>query len=276
MQMQQMIDGIETYHPSSKFNPICVPIMLGIGGILGIAAAFVIHLIWQAIGFYLIVIFPGIIGVAAGFGLNFGIKIGKCRNVYMGIMAGLLIGGLSYVSMHYFGSRSFGDPDLLTYLHAMADEGYSIFFIPISGVFAWITWVIESGTVAFVTVSMAGGFSSEPFCEKCNRWFDGHLSIFASNGSADNVISALYHQDYGRLKELEDPKVGERNRLELKLDYCDHCKGDDYMTVTRVLPKGEKDEKEGEELVSGASISQLGLDTLLRDFQPQLTTSIVT
>lgn len=202
--------------------------------------------------------------------------MGKCRNVYMGIIAGLLIGGLSYVSMHYFDSRSFGAPDLLTYLHAMADEGYSIFFIAISGVFAWITWVIELGIVAFVTVTMAGGSSSEPFCGKCDRWFGGHLSIFASNGSPDDVISALYHQDYGRLKELEDPKVGERNRLELKLDYCDNCKGNGYMTVTRVLPKGEKDEKEGEELVSGASISQLGLDTLLRDFQPQLATSAVT
>jgi len=86
------------------------------------------------------------------------------------------------------------------------------------------------------------------------------------------VISALYHQEYGRLKELENPKVGERNRLELKLDYCDSCKENGYMTVTKVQPKDDND-KEEEQLVLGASISQLGLGTLLRDFQPQSATS---
>ena len=273
MQMQQMVDGIETYSPSSKFNPLSIPYMLGIGGGLGIAAAFLIHLIWQFTGFYLIFIFPGVIGVAGGFGLNFGIQMGKCRNVYIAVIAGLLIGGLSYGSMHYFDSRYVGAPDLLSYLQAMADEGYQIFFIPISGVFAWITWVVELGIVAFLTVSMAGGSSSVPFCESCNRWFDGKLSIFTSNGETESVVSALYHQEYGRLKELEDKKVGERNRLELQLEYCEKCQGNGYMTVTSVLPKGDKDEKEEELVVTGASISQLGLSTLLRDFQPLLANS---
>lgn len=273
MQMQQMIDGIETYHPSSKFNPLSVPIMLGIGGVLGIAAAFVIHLIWQFTGFYLIVIFPGIIGAAAGFGLNIGIQMGKCRNVYIAIIAALLIGGLSYVSMHYFDSRSFGTTDLLAYLHAMADEGFSFFFIPISGVFAWLVWVIELGIVMFVSVGMAGGSSSAPFCEKCNSWFNGHQSIYASNDSTDGVVSALYHQEYDRLKELENTKVGERNRLELQLEFCDGCQENGYVTVTRVLPKGDDDDKEEEELVSRASIPQFGLGTLLRDFQPQFGSS---
>ena len=267
MQMQQMIDGIQTYHPRSKFNPITIHLMLIFGGVAGIATAFVVHLIWQATGFYLIVLFPAAIGFTAGIGLSIGIHMGKCRNVYISVMVNLGIGILSYVAMHFFDSRSYdGSPDLLTYLEAMANEGYTIFFIPLSGPFAWITWIIEVGIVAFLAVMFGGGSSSSPFCETCNQWTDGDLSMYASNGSVESVITALNNQEYGQIIELRDPKVGERNRLELHLEFCDKCNETGYMTVTNVSPEGDDDNEE-QVLVSAAKISEFGIGNLLQDFR---------
>ncbi len=265
--MREIIEGIETYNPSGKLNPVSIPIMLVIGGGLGIAAAFIVHLIWQFTGFYLMVLFPAGIGVAAGLGLGMGIGLGKCRNVAISIFAGLIIGALSYISMHYFDMLSAGAPDLITYLNFMAKEGYTIFFIPISGPFAWLTWIIEIGVVIAATVVMAMGSASGAFCEKCNDWINGELSFSTASSSADGMISALYNKQYDRLKELKDTAFGKRSKIDLKLAYCESCKQTGYMTVTRVTPGDKDDETNEDDVVTMATVTPQGIDTLLRDFQ---------
>ena len=110
--------------------------MLVAGGILGIGAGFIVHLIWQLTGFYLVFIFPAGIGFAAGAGLRLGIKFGKNRNVLVSTAVGLVISVSAYVAMHYFDSLSYGATDLMTYLREIAEIGYTIFFIPVSGPFA--------------------------------------------------------------------------------------------------------------------------------------------
>lgn len=264
MQQHEMINSMETYDSTGKFNPISVLIMLVLGGALGIGAAFIVHLVWQFTGFYLMVIFPAGIGVAAGFGLAFGVGVGKCRNTTLAMLMGVIIGSASYISMHYFDMQSVGAPDLLTYLNAMADIGYNIFFIPISGPFAWLTWIIEIGIVMFVTVALAEGSASEPFCEKCNEWLKGTFSFSTTSESSNDIVSALYNKKYDQLKEL--PKtVRERNNLTVKFDYCEKCKETGYLTLTRVTPGDKDDETEENEVVSYATVTSRGIDTIMKD-----------
>ncbi|HIK89987.1 MAG TPA: hypothetical protein EYG09_10120 [Dehalococcoidia bacterium] len=145
----QSVENIETYQASNRFGILTVPLILIPELAVGIAAAFVIHQIWQWTGFYLMRFFPVGIGISAGFAMGFGSSIGKNRNVTIGIILGLTVGIVSYLSMHYFDAASYGTSDVLTYLRFMAEEGYVMIFIPISGPFVWISWVVELGIVVF-------------------------------------------------------------------------------------------------------------------------------
>ena len=266
MAVERITQSIETYIPSGKFNPVGIPIMLLVGGGLGMAAAFLVHLIWVFTGYYLIFIFPAAIGFAAGFGLSMGIGVGKCRSKALGMVVGLAIGLLSYISMHYFDSLSYGAPDLLSYLQAIADEGYVIFFIPISGTVAWITWIIEIALVLFLTVGIAGGSAAEPFCEDCNQWCEEKTLFTSANRSSDQMITALRDQDYNHLSELSTEGFNERNKLVADLSYCEKCMQNGYLTLKRITPKGDGDDTEEDTLISGATIAPGGLDTLLKAF----------
>ena len=90
--------------------------------------------------------------------------------------------------------------------------------------------------------------------------------MYASNDSVDSVITALHNREYGNIKELQDPKVGERNRLELKVEFCENCSETGYMTVTSVFPEGD-DDKEEKFVVSAAKISEFGIGNLLQDLR---------
>lgn len=270
MEVEQIIEEIETYKPSGKFNLIGIPIMLVLGGVLGIAAAFIIHLIWQATGFYLMLLFPAGIGAAAGFGLRMGIKRGKCRNIAIGMMVGLIIGFLSYISMHYFDSLSYGAIDLMSYLKYMANEGYLIFFvIPISGIGAWITWIIEIGVAIFLTVSIAGWSSAEPYCEDCKQWCKKKMLFTSSNESSKDIITGLYNKEFNRLKDFKNDNFSDRDKLTIELSYCDNCLQKGYLTIKSVTPKGKKDETKENILISDAAVGAGGLDTLLKDFSAE-------
>ena len=244
-----------------------LPLMLALGAVLGIAAAFVVHLVWQITGFYLIFIFPAGMGFAAGFGLRIGIKVGKSRNVAVGMVVGLMIGLLSYMSMHYFDSVSYGAPDVMSYLQAMSEEGYSFFFIPISGIFAWIVWIIELAVVIYFSVFMAAGSSAEPYCEDCNRWCGDSTLFTSSNASSEAIVTALHRKQFRGLKEMITDRFNERNKLVGELSYCEDCKRKGYLTLTSFTPKGDDDETEEDTLVYAAAVGAES-DNLLRDFRP--------
>ena len=257
-------NALETYRPSSRFGLMSIPMMLVIGGALGIASAFIVHLIWQLTGFYLIFIFPAGMGFAAGAGLRIGIKAGKNRNVVVGMSVGLVIGAFSYVSMHYFDSVSYGAPDPMSYLREIADVGYTVFFIPISGPLAWLSWILEMGVVIFLAVSIAGGSASEPYCEDDSQWCKERTLFASSNKSAEDIVAALNEGEYHRLKDLRTEPISDRNQLRADVQYCDKCFRKGYLTLTSVTPKDEE-EKEEEELVSNVAIG-VAVSNLLKDF----------
>ena len=70
--------------------------------------------------------------------------------------------------MHYFDSVTYGASGLTSYVSEIADLGYQIFFIPVSGPFAWLSWIVELGVAVFFAVTIAGGSTSEPYCEGCD------------------------------------------------------------------------------------------------------------
>ena len=75
MDSMEQAQTIDTYSPSGRLSLLSIPTMLALGGAFGIGAAFIVHLISDWTGFYLIFLFPAGIGFAAGFGLRWGSRL---------------------------------------------------------------------------------------------------------------------------------------------------------------------------------------------------------
>jgi len=263
------VDNIDVYEPSSRFGILTFPYLLIPGLVGGVGAAFVIHLIWQWTGFYLMWFFPVGIGMASGFAMMLGGNIGKNRNPLLGAILGFMVGTVSYVSMHYFDAASYGTSDILEYLSAMAKEGYVMIFIPISGPFAWLSWIAELGIVVFFTTSFAGGSATMPFCEKCNQWTDS-VDLFSTNhGTTAQMIEDIREKKFHLLEEHREHGFNERNQLKAGLDYCEKCKRTGFLTLTSVIPKGGKDDTEDVIVLQNATVGA-NVTTLLSHFPKAL------
>lgn len=259
---------LKTYSPSGKIGLISIPVMLAAGGALGIAAAFIVHLVWQLTGFYLIFLFPAGIGFAAGIGLNIGVRVGDNRSAIMGALGGLVVGAVSYASMHYFDSVSYGASNPMGYLSEIADLGYTIFFIPISGPFAWLSWILEMGIVIFLTVNVASGSAAEPYCEEDGQWCEDRTLFVTTRGSIEGIMAAMSMGDYHRIKDLQSEPADERDQLRVDVHHCEKCKRKGYLTFTTVTPEGDDDTEE-EVLVSYVDVGP-AVGNLLRDFPAEV------
>ncbi|HEY94521.1 MAG TPA: hypothetical protein G4O15_06235 [Dehalococcoidia bacterium] len=269
LSLEPLLEKIDTYSPSGKINLLCIPLLLLFGSSLGIGVAFIIHLIWQATGFYFIVLFPTIIAYAAGFGLGIGNRLGKCRNLSVGLSLGLIVGLISYVSMHFFDSMSYGTTNLLTYLNALAKEGFELFLIiPVTGFFAWIVWIIEIGIVLYSTVKFGGNVSSMPFCESCNKWAD-ERKLFTTSNTYDTkkgLLQAIADNEYGEFKGLKNSNFTESYKINTILHHCDNLSHNGYITLEEIYPKDKKDETEKEILLWCAIVPADNVAKLLNDF----------
>ena len=264
-----MIGSIKTYEPSGKFNPISIPLMLVLGGVFGIIVAYIFHLIWVGVGFYLVFIFPAIMGVAIGFGIFLGVKWGKCRNFLIPLLISLILGFFVYMGMHYFDALSYGYPDLLSYLDAAAEAGFLIFIIPVFGIGAWISWIIEMGILIFVAVVVGTSASEEPYCETCDQWCKDEETLFeTTNESSEGIITALRNNEFNRFKEFKNSDFNDQNKLVIGLSYCDNCLKHGYLTIKSITPKN-KDKTEENRLIENAVVNATGLDTLLKDFSTE-------
>ena len=259
--------AIETYSPSGRIGLLSIPMMVIPGILFGMAVAFVIHLVWSYIGFYLMWFFPVGIGIAGGFGIGLGGQVGKNRNMLLAIVLGVSIGVLNYGAMHYFDAQTYGSSNMLEYLNDMAEEGFALFFlIPISGPFAWLSWLIELGIVIFFTTAFAAGSAASPFCERCNRWTD-EIELFSSGIDAQrSLIECVAHGEWHRLKEIWTAGGHERMQVKGTLHFCDNCKQTGYMTLTLIQPKENDDKKTDEDILIDAATVGGNVSLLLRDF----------
>lgn len=263
------VDNIDVYEPSSRFGILTIPLILIPGLAAGVGAAFAIHQIWQWTGFYLMWFFPVGIGMAAGFAMVLGGNLGKNRNPFLGAILGFAVGTVSYVSMHFFDAASYGTSDILEYLRVMAKEGYVMIFIPISGPFAWLSWIVELGIVVFFTTAFAGGSATVPFCEKCDQWTTD-VELFSTNQSTTpKMIEDIREKKFHLLEEHREYGFNSRNQLKAVLGYCEKCKRTGFLTLTSISPKGDKEDTEDAIVLENATVGA-NVSTLLGHFPKAL------
>ncbi len=181
----------EPYVPDGNFPPLGLALTLG----GGLAAAVLVGFLASFIGqwFYLVVLFPLLIGAAlGGIGMTF-IKIGKLRSPLLAGIAAGLSGIMAMGTMHYVNyQRSLDDAakalpfdrgelekriSFVKYLDLSAEEGVTINRaahndkgMNLGYVGSYLYWLAEVIGVAAVAWAMMRTAAAAPFCIGCNTW----------------------------------------------------------------------------------------------------------
>lgn len=143
-------------------------VRLLIGAVLMIAVIGIgIGFVRQQFGFYLILLFPALMGAAGGL-LGRGLKA-QTGNVVMGVLFGVVVGLLIYAVFRYADYYFFiqkltnvlAVPTFAEYLELSAEVGLSIGRVtssnrlPLEGQAVYIYWLVEIGIVAVTAIFAA-------------------------------------------------------------------------------------------------------------------------
>lgn len=97
--------NVTPYRPDGGFEPAGLGMLFSAMALAGAALGFAAHFVSQA--FYLILIFPIVIGLALGWLGRKMVRQGRVRNPWIGATAGFLGGAFAMLMMHYFDYEKF-------------------------------------------------------------------------------------------------------------------------------------------------------------------------
>jgi hypothetical protein len=134
--------------------------------------------------FWLVLIFPLLLGAAVGAVAGLGARLGKFRSPRQVGQLGLVAGLLAVFAMHYFDYVRLGwqvpglnQVTFVEYMQARARFGVKIgkpgaanggMNLGYTGSF--IYWAVEAGLSALAAYAVSQSMVSTPFCAGCNRW----------------------------------------------------------------------------------------------------------
>ncbi|MGH7223970.1 MAG: hypothetical protein ACRELF_12135, partial [Gemmataceae bacterium] len=185
----------QPYVPDGNFPPLGLALTLGGGLMAAVLVGFLASVIGQ--WFYLVVLFPLLIGLAlGGVGMAF-IKIGKLRSPLLAGVAAGLSGIMAMGTMHYAEYQRFlnvlaeklpvnrdqlqDNISFATYIDFMAKQGVTIGRVVQRGndkgmnlghIGSYIYWLVEMLVVAGIVWVMMRKAAAAPFCVGCNAWKD--------------------------------------------------------------------------------------------------------
>ena len=209
--------SLRRYVASGRGGPRAIVAVLGASLAAGIAVGIVEGLLdgW----FSLLVLFPLLIGLAAGGLASWGVARFRLRAPLVALLLGTMGGGAGYVTTHavnYLQFRSAveaamrhdsptgvdldaafdealrektGAAGFRGYLALNAEQGVSIKRmgasdkgVALTGIGAWIVWLCELLIAAATAAVLAFSRAREPFCEGCEQWF-GPVKHVAAGGN---------------------------------------------------------------------------------------------
>lgn len=223
------------------FNPHGLAITYGLALVAGVGAGWLASFIGQ--WFYLILIFPFVMGIiVAGIGAV-GVHMGKVRHPLLAGLGGLLGGIAAILSMHYFEYQRAMDelekqnPGIRK---AWAEEGMGfVDFVKIQAnngvrigkvgrgdgmnlgtVGSYIYWSLEMLLVAGIGFAGMLGSASDPFCLNCRNWKSsrplGRIAI-----PRDAALAAIQSGDVVQLAEHDFSAAD--GTLALTVAECKQC-----------------------------------------------------
>jgi hypothetical protein len=264
--------SIQSASPLVDFLVVMLFAILG-GILFGILVRFISNYFW------LIVLFPIIVGFVAGIIYAQGIRIFRVRSAIAAALAGMLMGLLIYLTSYYLQYRefmellrefiaSYDDPLLLehdlfhlgapegeelTFWHYMnleAAEGFSIGRggrrgIQVSGIFVWLYWIFEVGLTGLIIGGSGVEMCKRPFCEKCQDWYQSaKLLGSVAPEQMPAFGQAIEQGNYEQAGALIQPDYKGPLRLDVYMARCKNSAHDLVLRVDQVETTRDKANKE--------------------------------
>lgn len=153
-----------------------------------------------------------------------------------------------------------GAPGIWGYLKLIAQEGITISgarrtsaAFTIRSPYSWGYFLLE----LLVYMGIAGfmGFSAakEPFCEKCENWYDSTQAVASIPVyAADTLLEALQNGDYHQAGRLAQESISETPRIDLSVQTCSchEPEREVFLTVAKITVN-KKGEENSEPLLQG-------------------------
>lgn len=213
--------------PNSGFTWLTVTALVGgvaIGGVASFAGQF----------FYLIILFPVLMGAGGGFLQSYAVNQGKVRNpliagtfaILMGvIVCGTMHGG-DYLSWKEKDKQSSnfteeeidnlllsetGSKGFLGYQKFLAQQGVGITRgsskVELKNEWAWGYWAIELAIISGITAFMAFAAAKEPFCENSDEWYLPKEPVGSiPKEESENFLGLIKNENFVKAGALIDPQ----------------------------------------------------------------------
>lgn len=267
---------VQPYTPDGNFPPLGLALTLGGGLAVAVLVGFLASFIGQ--WFYLVVLFPFLIGLAlGGAGVAF-IKVGRLRNPLLAGIAAVLSGVMAMGTMHYFNYQRTLDAvmkrlpidrnelesrlSFAKYMDIRATEGVTIGRaahndkgMNLGYVGSYLYWLAEVILVAGLAWAMMRKTAAAPFCVGCNTWKNERRLAEMTVPAEDMAVQAVNEGELIRLLQCGEPirtaglvvkaavcpSCGEEGEVDITLDrLTKNAKGEwTATTLTRVTYPGE-------------------------------------
>jgi hypothetical protein len=234
---------------------------------------------WVSQWFYIILLFPVVVGVGVGFGGAVGVVLGKVRSTLVTALAGLFAGCVAMTAHHYFNYERFlqqpraenrapqknagaagpqapargqgGPTGFLNYLDRRARKGVPVHFrrlhFNLGYVGSYIYWAVEIVIVAGFAIGIMWSFASEPFCTVCHTW-KAKRPLGTLDMAPETAASIFTAGEIVRL--ADDDFIKGEGQIQAAAWVCPTCEAEAPVDVKldRVT-KNAKDEEETKQLV---------------------------
>ena len=203
--------------------------------ILGTLASVIGHFFW------LVVLFPILVGAGLGYIGGFGLKIAKVNSPVFSFIAVFCAAIVAVLTNHFadyvidVGSDPILPPiSFLEYTQIKAEAGVTIKRggtggFTLSGIAAYIYWGVEGLIILGVALYVLRGFARAPFCIHCKTWkrheIIGDISLRDEKLKLDKLKSeAAASLEAGDLAWLRDhASGGKKDRFAIGLHQCPNC-----------------------------------------------------
>jgi len=276
--------------PEGVKNLTIVAIATGIigGGIVGFISQF----------FYLILLFPIVMGGVAGTAIAMTVRVSKVRNPILAALFGSLTALITYASMNYVQYMTFkqelrkeiiaesgksddakidrltndvlkeatGDTGFVGYIKFLAQQGINR--VDRSGEGSksnedttWIYWMIELAIIDGIAMHFAFAAARVLFCEEGNDWYaDRTWSGCVELSHKDEFLGLLKSENYTQASKLVLPQEAlGLPRLDLYLQSCAASPLSDFVLTVSL----RYDNVESNDLIEGLITHRDRLDLLI-------------
>jgi hypothetical protein len=286
--------AIQPYKPSNKVTSSGFTWLLGAAIVSGVAIGSITQII--SLAFYLVVLFPALMGLGGGAAMALAVTKGKVRNPTIAALFGALTGFILYGAMNGVAYWQFkqqiageiqqelgqldasdigtvrngylkdktGSTGFVGFLKHSAIEGVSIGKVGQNGANlgetgTWVYWLIELAIIDIIITAIAYKTAKQVFCESCDQWYGDSSAIGGvQQSAAAEFLGFIQNEHFPSAGKLLDTiaPVPVPN-LTVEVQCCPTCKISPVNLTVNAVSRNSEGKLETKAMAQGLiSLSQ--------------------